>query len=90
MVVKMKGRLVGIVSRKKEDGKVSTMLYLDQVGFNAYESDATICKGYKTSEIYYNKEVNAEPGDLLQVDYEPGFQGRAQVSDISVLQRAKK
>lgn len=88
-VKKMKARLTGIVSRKKEDGKVSTMLYVDQIGFNAYESDATICKGYKTAEIYYNKPVEAEPGDILQIDYEPGYQGRAQVSEISVIQRKK-
>lgn len=86
----MKGKLVGIVSRKKDDGKVSTMLYVDQIGFNAYESEAPVCKGYKTAEIYYNKEVTAEPGDVLQIDYEPGYQGRAQVSEISVLSRAKR
>lgn len=86
----MKGRLVGIVSRKKEDGKVSTSLWLDQVAFNAYESEADICKGYKTCEIYYSKTVNAEPGDVLQIDYEPGFKGLAQVTEISVLTRAAK
>lgn len=86
----MKGRLVGIVSRKKEDGKVSTNLWLDQVSFNAYENEADICKGYKTAEIYFGKELNAEPGDVLQIDYEPGFKGLAQVSDISVISRSKK
>lgn len=86
----MKGRLVGIVSRKKEDGKVATQLWLDQVGFNAYENEADVCKGYKTAEIYFGREVNAEPGDVLQIDYEPGFKGMAVVSDISVLKRADK
>lgn len=86
----MKGRLVGIVSRKKEDGKFSTTLWLDQVGFNDYENDADIAKGYKTAEVYTSKSINADPGDVLQIDYEPGFKGLAQVSDISVISRAKK
>ena len=33
----MKGVLNGIVSRKKDDGKVSTMLYLSGVTFGAYD-----------------------------------------------------
>lgn len=86
----MKGILTGIVSRKKDDGKVSTMLYLTQVGFNSYESEADICKGYKTQEVYYNKSVEAEPGDMINVEYEPGFQGRATVSEVSVIKRKAK
>ena len=86
----MKGVLNGIVSRKKDDGKVSTMLYLSGVTFGAYDITADICLGFKTVEVYYAGEVNAKPGDTLQIDYEPGFQGRAQVADISVLKRKEE
>ena len=85
----MKGRLVGIVARKKDDGKTSTTLFLDQVGFSPYESTATICKGYKTREVYFAGEVNAEPGDVLNIDYDEGFQGRATVIGVEVIQRKK-
>ena len=86
----MKGILTGIVSRKKDDGKVSTMLYLTQIGFNLYESEADLCLGYKTVEVYYNRLVDASPGDLINIEYEPGFQGRATVSDVTVVKRKEK
>ena len=86
----MKGIVTGVVARKKDDGKVSTMLYLTQIGFNAYESGADVCKGYKTAEVYYGAEINTEPGDMVSVEYEPGFQGKAMVSEISVIKRKEK
>lgn len=84
---KMKGIVTGVVSRNKEDGKVSSMVYLSQIGFNAYEQSADVAKGYKTCEIYYGAKVDCEPGDLVNVEYEPGFQGRATVSAITVVKK---
>lgn len=86
----MKGILTGIVTRKKDDGKFTSMLYLTQIGFNDYDNTAEVHRGFKTAEVYVARAVDAEPGDMLNIDYEPGFQGKAQVSDIQVLKKGPK
>ena len=83
----MKGLLNGIVTRKKEDGKISTMLYVSGIPLNAYDGTADIAQGHKTAEVYYAGEVNAKPGDTINIEYEPGYQGKAQVSEITVVKR---
>ena len=86
----MKGMLNGIVSRKKDDGKVSTMLYMAQIPLSTYDSKADVALGYKTKEVYVGWEVDAKPGDTIEVIYDEGFQGKAIVSDVTVIERRKQ
>ena len=83
----MKGLLQGIVTRKKDDGKVSSNLFLSGVPFNQYEQTAERCEGVKVVSVYCGFEVNAKAGDLVDVEYEPGYEGKAVVSNVSVLKR---
>lgn len=85
----MKGMLNGIVSRKKDDGKISTMLYIAQIPLSNYESTADVALGFKTKEVYVGWAVDAKPGDTVNVEYEEGYQGRAVVSNVEILERRK-
>ena len=86
----MKGMLNGIVTRKKDDGKVSTMLYMAQIPLSKYESSADVALGFKTKEVYVGWEVDAKPGDTIEIIYDEGFQGRAIVDDVTVIERRKQ
>ena len=86
----MKGMLNGIVTRKKDDGKVSSMLYIAQIPLSKYDSNADVALGYKTKEVYVGWEVDAKPGDTIDVEYDEGFQGRADVTDVTVIERRKQ
>ena len=83
----MKGLLQGIVTRKKNDGKVSTNLFLSGIPFNQYEQTAERCDGAKVVSVYCGFEVNAKSGDVIEVDYEPGYEGKAVVADVRVLKK---
>lgn len=85
----MKGMLNGIITRKKDDGKVSTMLYIAQIPMSAYDNKADIALGFKTKEVYVGFGVDAKPGDTVDVVYEEGFGGKAIVSDVTVVERRK-
>lgn len=86
----MVGMLNGIVSRKKEDGKISTMLYIAQIPLSAYDSKADIALGFRTKEVFVGYNVDAKPGDTVEVIYDEGFAGKAVVSEIKVLERRNK
>ena len=86
----MKGLVVGIVSRTKDDGKVSTVLHLSGCKFNDYDQTADICKGSKVDTVFVSRKVECNPGDTLIVDYEKGYEGRAVVSDITVIPKEPK
>ena len=85
----MKVMLNGIVSRKKDDGKISTMLYIAQIPLSNYDSTADIALGFKTKEVYVGYSVDAKPGDTLEVVYDEGYAGKAVVSEVVVLERRK-
>ena len=84
----MKGLLTGIVTRKKDNGKYSTTLFLTQVAFNQYESCADRCEGFKTISEYCAFDVNAKPGDVVDIEYEKsGYDGKAVVANVTVLKK---
>lgn len=84
----MKGLLTGIVTRKRDNNKVATTLFLSQVPFNQYESSADRCEGSKTVSEYCGFEVTAKPGDVVEVEYEKNsFDGKAVVANVTVLKK---
>lgn len=86
----MRGVCVGVTSRKKDDGRVSTVLHLSGIKFSDYDSSAEICKGSKVESIFYNKYVDCNVGDTIVVEYGKGFQDKAVVEDITVIPKEKK
>lgn len=84
----MKGLLTGIVSRKRDNGKVSTSLFISQVPFNQYEQSADRCEGSKVVSEYCAFEVNAKAGDVVDIEYEKsGYDGKAVVANVTVLKK---
>ena len=84
----MKGLLTGIVSRKRDDNKIATNLFLSQVPFNQYEQSADRCEGSKTVIEYCAFNVNAKPGDVVDVEYEKNsYDGKAVVANVTVLKK---
>lgn len=84
----MVGKVMGIVARNKEDGKVATMLHLGNVAFSDYDKSADVCEGMAVSSVYYAHKVDCKVGDIVNVEYGVGFGGKAIVEGITV--RASK
>lgn len=83
----MKCTVLGIVTRKKDDGKISTNLYVGNIKPSNNDKSAYICKGTKVKEIWVGYEVNVEPMDEIDIEYGEGFQGRATIENIEVIKR---
>ena len=83
----MQGIVQGLVTRVKDDGKIATMLHLTGIEFSDYDQEADVCLGKGVESIYLSKKVDCKPGDVVNVEYRPGFQGRAQVDKITIVKK---
>lgn len=83
----MKGTVQGVVTRVKEDGKVSTMVHLTGIDFSDYDQEADVCLGKGVESVYVPRKVDCKPGDIVDVSYRVGFQGKAQLDKIEVIKR---
>lgn len=83
----MQGIVQGVVTRNKVDGKVSTMVHLTGIEFSDYDQEADICLGKGVESIYLGKKVDCKPGDIVDISYRPGFQGRAKVDKITIVKK---
>ena len=83
----MQGIVQGVVTHIKDDGKIATMLHLTGIEFSDYDQEADVCLGKSVESIYLNRKVECKPGDLVNVDYRPGYQGRAQVDKVSIVKK---
>lgn len=83
----MQGIVQGVVTRIKDDGKVSTLVHLTGIDFTDYDQEADICLGKGVESLYLQKKVDCKPGDTVDVSYRPGFQGRAVVDKITILKK---
>lgn len=90
----MKVEVIGVQKGTYQDknGKTKEMsnIFFKQP-FNEYESDreGMNCDGFKTGGVFINKIVDAQAGDVVNLEYEPGFQEKATLVDVTVLQKAK-
>ncbi len=90
----MKVELIGIASGEYQDknGKTKEMsqLYFKQP-YSAYESarEGITCDGMKVGSAFFPKIVNAKAGDTIELEYEPGFQDKATLVNVAVIERAK-
>lgn len=83
----MQGIVQGVVTRVKDDGKISTMVHLTGIEFSDYEQDADVCLGKGVQSIYLAKKVDCKPGDTVNVEYRPGFEGKAVIDKLTVLKK---
>lgn len=85
----MEGIVQGVVTRVKDDGRVSTMVHITGVDFTDYDQEADLCAGKGVEQVYLSKKVDCRPGDKVDVVYRPGYQGKATVDRIIVLEKKK-
>lgn len=80
----MKVTIIGIKKAKTKNGKDFCQYYF-QKAFTGYEVENSECLGFAVgSEFSYN-DYGLKPGDECDFLYEPGFEGKATLSDVVVL-----
>lgn len=80
----MKVTIIGIKKAKTKNGKDFCQYYF-QKAFTGYEVENSECLGFAVgSEFSYN-DYGLKPGDVCDFLYEPGFEGKATLSDVVVL-----
>lgn len=74
--------IVGIKNGKTKAGKVfQTIYYLDH--FLDYDLDSSdACFGNTAMSVYSSRRYDLKPGDVVKMVYEPGFEGKAVLTDI--------
>lgn len=80
----MKVTIIGVKKAKTKNGKDFCQYYF-QKAFTGYEVENSECFGFAVgSEFSYN-DYGLKPGDECDFLYEPGFEGKATLSDVVVL-----
>ena len=80
----MKVTIIGVKKAKTKNGKDFCEYYF-QKAFTGYKVEDSECFGFAVgSEFSYN-DYGLKPGDECDFLYEPGFEGKATLSDVVVL-----
>ena len=78
----MKVTITGIMKGKNKAGRDFTQLYATTM-FTDYELESNDCTGHKTIDVFTYLDCGAlQIGDVVDLVYEPGFQGRATLTQI--------
>lgn len=82
----MKAVLVGKkIGVNAKTGNPSCTYYV-QVPFTEYEAKNASCDGNAVNSFYCGKDFpDVKPGNTVNLEFEPGFEGRAQLVNISVI-----
>lgn len=85
----MKVQIIGIQKGKSRNGRDFSNLFYSKP-FSDYESQNGSCLGFKTGSEFTYMNVDAiKPGDVCEFTYEPGFQDKATLSNITILKESK-
>ena len=78
----MKVTVIGIMKGTNKAGKKFTQFFAT-TSFTDYEVENNDCVGSKTVDVFTYLDCSAlKIGDMVDLVYEPGFQGRATLTDI--------
>ena len=83
----MKVFIIGIKKAKTKNGRDFCQYYF-QKAFTAYETENSDCLGMVVGTEFSYKDYGLKPGDECDFLYEPGFEGKATLSDVVVLKPA--
>lgn len=74
----MKAEVIGVRVSTNAQGAKASNLYVS-IPYTEYESSkADSCLGFKTAEHYLRQDLsNLKPGDKVNLEFEPGFEGKA-------------
>ncbi len=80
----MKVTIIGIRKAKTKNGR-EFCSYFYEKAFTDYERENSDCLGMTVGSEFSYKDYNLKPGDVCDFMYEPGFEGKATLSDVVVL-----
>lgn len=87
-VREMKVTVTGIMKGTSKNNRQFTQFF-GTTPFTDYESESNDCTGFKTVEVFtYLDFSHVKVGDVCDFLYEPGYQGRATLSDVKVLKES--
>ena len=79
------GTLEGIIVRSTKSGSVGSTLFIGGQPMEEYDLKADYrCDGYRVSQVYVPKIVDAKVGDKIDLVWGVGFQGKAVVKDVVI------
>lgn len=76
----MKVTIVGVRVNESKGRKAYN--YFGLKDFTDYEIENSECVGQMVVSEFSYKNFNLKPGDVVEFDYEPGFQGRANLTGV--------
>lgn len=80
----MKVTIIGTKVAKTKSGKMGYTYYF-QKPFTAYESENSECLGFAVGHEFSYIDFDLRPGDVVNFIYEPGYEERATLVDVSLL-----
>ena len=85
----MKVQIVGVQNGQSKNGRVFKNIYFTKE-FSQYEVQNGSCVGYKVASEFTYLDVQCKPGDVCEFTYEPGYQDKATLTNVTVLKEASK
>lgn len=85
----MKVTIIGI-KKAQTKNKKNFCQYFFQKAFTDYEMENSDCLGFTVGSEFSYKDYNLKPGDVCDFQYEPGYEGKATLSDVVVLTPIEK
>lgn len=81
----MRVEIVGIRRGKTKTGKDSYN-YFGLREFSDYDQENSECSGKQPVEAFSYRDYGVAVGDVVDFQYEPGYEGKAQLSNIVMMQ----
>lgn len=88
--------IVQIVGVKKSnykgrDGKDKTGFnYYGTKAFTQYEQENAECEGVDVVREFSSTDYNIHPGDVVNFEYEPGYEGKATLMNVTMISMSDK
>lgn len=80
----MKVTIIGIKKAKTKNGREFCQYYYKKP-FTDYELENSDCLGMIVGNEFSYRDYNLKPGDVCDFQYEPGYEGKATLSDVFVV-----
>lgn len=80
----MKVQIIGVQKGQSRNGRSFSNIHFSSE-FTPYESENGSCIGLKVGTEFTYADVVCKPGDVCEFSYEPGYQGKATLTNITIL-----
>ncbi len=85
----MRATILGTFKGTTKTGRDFMRIYATKE-FADYDRQNNIVEGVSAFEEFTYNDYPIHPGDVVDMSYEPGFQGRADLTDIVIVKPADK